>query len=133
MSNTDAEVVARVRRAMDTYSRRDFDAAMENVHPDIELVPAGGQETLKGAERFRAWMEPDAFESQVLDLLEVRVVGQKALSLHRTFIRGAGSGIEVDFLNWIVWTFDEAGLTTRIEIFLQHQEAEALEAAGLSE
>jgi SnoaL-like domain len=118
---------------METFTRGDFDGAMENVHPDIELVPAGGQEPLKGAEQFRAWMEPDAFESQMLELLEVRVVGQKALSLHRTHIRGAGSGIEADFLNWMVWTYDEAGRTTRIEIFLQHEEAEALEAAGLSE
>jgi hypothetical protein len=31
------------------------------------------------------------------------------------------------------WTYDEAGLVTRIEIYLDHQEEEALEAVGLSE
>ena len=133
MTNRDAEIVAEVRRALDAYSRRDFDAAMKNVHPEIELVPAGGQPTLKGAARFRAWMEPDAFESQVIEPMDIRVVGNKVLYRARTHIKGAGSGIEADFLAWAVWTFDEAGLNTRIEVFLDHQEAEALEASGLSE
>jgi hypothetical protein len=34
---------------------------------------------------------------------------------------------------WGVWTLDTDGRTTRIEVFLEHQEAEALEAAGLRE
>jgi hypothetical protein len=34
---------------------------------------------------------------------------------------------------WVVWTVDDDGLMTRMEGFLPHQEAEALEAAGLSE
>lgn len=133
MTNRDAEVVAGVRRALDAYSRGDFDAAMKNVHPEVELVLAGGQHALKGAARVRAWMEPDAFESQVIEPLDVRVVANKVLIRQRTHIKGAQSGIEADFLNWQVWTYDEAGLATRIEIFLPHQEAEALEAAGLSE
>ena len=33
----------------------------------------------------------------------------------------------------MVWTFDDDGLVTRAEAFLTHQDAEALEAAGLSE
>jgi len=133
MPKRDAEVVAEVRRALDAYSRRDFDAAMQNVHPEIELVLAGDQEMLKGATRFRAWMEPDAFESQVVAPLDVRVVGGKVLIRARTHIKGAGSGFEADFLGWAVWTYDEAGLATRIEIYLDHQKAAALEAVGLSE
>ena len=133
MSNRDAEVIAEVRRALDAYNRRDFDAAMRNVHPDIELVPAGDQAPLRGAARFRAWMEPDAFESQVIEPLDVRVVGSRVLIRSRSHIKGRGSGIEVDFLGWAVWTYDEAGLAIRIETFLDHQEAEAREALGLSE
>jgi hypothetical protein len=78
-------------------------------------------------------MEPDAFESQVIELLDIRVVGNKVLTRTRTHGKGARSGIEIDALGWVVWTFDEAGLATRIETFLVHQEAEALEAVGLSE
>jgi len=133
MSNRDAELVAKVRRALDAYNRGDFDAAMKNAHPEVEFVPPGGQQQIKGAARLRAWMEPDAFESQVIEPMDVRVVGNKVLYRARTHIKGAGSGIEADFLPWAVWTFDEAGLNTRIEVFLDHQEAEALEALGLSE
>jgi hypothetical protein len=48
-------------------------------------------------------------------------------------MRGAGSGIEAEFVNWSVWTFNEDGRATRCEIYLPNQEAEALEAAGLRE
>jgi len=127
------ENVDRVRRALDAYNRRDFDAALEYTHPEIELVPAGGQTAIKGAAQFRAWMEPDAFESQVAEPLGFRATGNKVLVRFRNHIRGAGSGMEAEFPSWGVWTIDEAGLTTRIEIYLGHQEAEALEAAGLRE
>ncbi len=121
-----------VRATYDAYNRRDFEAIPAG-HPDIEIVPSGDQPPIKGAERVRAWMEPDAFESQVIEPLDLRAVGHKVLVRGRTKIRGAGSGIEADFLFWAVWTFDAAGLTTRVELYLDHQQAEALEAAGLSE
>jgi ketosteroid isomerase-like protein len=127
------EKIERVRATYDAYNRGDFDAAMETVHPDIEFVPPGGQQTLKGAARFRAWMEPDAFESQVIEPLDIRVVGKKVLVRMRTRVKGARSGIEADFRAWGVWTCDDARRHTRIEIFLDHEQAEALEAAGLSE
>jgi limonene-1,2-epoxide hydrolase len=125
------ENVERVRAKLDAYNRGDFDALVEN--PELEVVPPGGQATIKGAARVRAWMEPDAFESQVVEPLHFRVAGNKILVQARAKIRGAGSGIDAEFFVWQVWTFNEAGLTTRIEIYLQHQEAEALEAAGLRE
>jgi ketosteroid isomerase-like protein len=133
MSNRDPEVIAIVRRVFDAYSRGDFEAAMENAHPDIEFVPAGGQPPIRGAARVRAWMEPDAFESQLVEALDFRVAGSKVLIRQRNKIRGAGSGIALDLIMWGVWTLDADGRTTRIEVFLEHQEAEALEAAGLSE
>ena len=106
---------------------------MKDVHPEIELVLAGDQQPLKGAAQFRAWMEPDAFESQVLKPLDFRVVGNKVLVRQLNHIRGAGSGFEDDFLFWNVYTNDDAGLLIRLEVYLHHQEAEALEAVGLSE
>ena len=126
------ENVETIRAVYDAYNRRDFDALPKPLHPDIELIPAGDQAPIKGSARVRAWMEPDAFESQVIEPQDLRVVGDKVLVRARTKIRGAGSGIEAEFLFWSVWTFDEAGNATRVEIYLDHQEAEALEAAGLS-
>jgi ketosteroid isomerase-like protein len=126
------ENVETIRAFYDAYNRRDFEA-MPRAHPDFELVRSGDQSPIKGRARVRAWMEPEAFESQVIEPLDLRAVGRRVLVRGRTKIRGAGSGIEVEFLFWAVWTFDEAGLATRTEIYLAHQEAEALEAAGLSE
>ena len=119
--------------AFDAYSRGDFDAASTWLHPEVELVPAGGQRTIRGSDQFRAWMEPDAFESQVITPLDVRVAGNRVLVRLETRIRGAGSGIEADFYPWTVWTFDEAGLVIRLELFLPHQEADAIAAAGLAD
>jgi hypothetical protein len=133
MSQEHVEITARVRRSYDAYSRGDFDAATQWTHPEIELVPAGGQPSIRGVAAFRAWMEPDAFESQVVEPLEIRLNGNKVLIHQHSTIRGAGSGIEADFLTWSVWTLDEQGRTRRIEIYLDHEEAKALEAAGLSE
>ncbi len=45
--------------------------------------------------------------------------------------QGAASGIEMDVRTWSVWTF-EGGLIARIEIYLDHEEERAREAAGLS-
>jgi hypothetical protein len=41
---------------------------------------------------------------------------------------GAGSGIEMSVDSWGVFTFDDAGKITRVQLFLQHEEAEARRA-----
>ena len=78
-------------------------------------------------------MEPDAFEEQRIEPLDFRVNGNKVLVRQHSTVRGAGSGIELDLGFWAIWTLDDDGLVTRLESYLYHQEAEALEAAGLSE
>ena len=113
--------------------RGDFDTAVAVAHPELEVVLPGGQSPLKGAEAVRAWMEPDAFVDQRIEPLEFRIQGNKALVHQHATARGAGSGIELDVKLWAVWTLNEDGLATRLEIYLPHQEPEALEAAGLSE
>jgi hypothetical protein len=47
--------------------------------------------------------------------------------------RGRESGIEVDVDFWAVWTLNDDGLATRLEWYLDHEVAEAREAAGLRE
>jgi ketosteroid isomerase-like protein len=129
---TNAETVARLRRAYQAFSRGDFDAALDGAaHVDIEFVPPGGQPPIRGIERFRAWMEPDAFESQVIEPREFRGAGNKILVTQYSRIRGAGSGIEMELDSWALWTLDDEGLVIRIENFLD--EAAALRAAGLDE
>jgi ketosteroid isomerase-like protein len=130
MSRENAEIV---RRWLEAISREDFDAALALVHPDVVFVPPGDQAPYTGAESLRRWMEPDAFPGQVIKPLETVVVTDRTI-LGRQHItaRGRASGIELDITSWSVWTFDEDGLITRIEIYLEHEEDKAREAAGLS-
>ena len=133
MSDRDAENIRSVRGAHEAFNRGDFDAAMEIAHPEVEFIPPGGQSPMRGAEAFRAWMEPDAFEEQRVEPLEFRTNGNRVLIKEHIRARGATSGIGLDFDAWAVWTLNDDGLVTRVEGFLPHQESAALEAAGLSE
>ena len=130
---TDEEMIAGLRRVHEAFNRRDFDAVVELAHPDVELVRAGGMSSLKGVATLREWMEPDAFEEQHYEPLDFRVNGDKIFERVHVTGRGAGSGIEVDFVTYIVWTLDGHGLVKEAQGFLPHEEAEAHEAAGLSE
>ena len=129
---TDEEMIAALR-IHEAFNRRDFDAVVEPAHPDVELVRAGGMSSLKGVAALREWMEPDAFEEQHYEPLDFRVKGDKVFERVHVTGRGAGSGIEVDFVTYIVWTLDDHGLVKEAQGFLPHEEAEALDATGLSE
>jgi ketosteroid isomerase-like protein len=133
MGERDEQVVARLRRFYEAFNRGDFDAATEIAHPAIEFVRAMGQSSLHGVDALRAWMRPDAFEQQTIEAFEFSVNGNRVLVRQCARARGAGSGIEVDVDFWSVWTLDDDGLATRLEFYLDHQRAEALEAAGLSD
>jgi ketosteroid isomerase-like protein len=124
-----------VRGCVGALNREDFDAAIAFMHPDVELFPPGGQPPYRGAESVRRWMEPDAFREQVIRPLEsVAVAEGRVLARHHVTARGASSGIELELLSWSVWTFDDDGLMTRIEIYLDREADRATrEAAGLSD
>jgi ketosteroid isomerase-like protein len=127
------ENVKLLRSLYEAFNRGDFDAAVRAAHPDVELIPPGGQSPVRGRAALRAWMEPDAFEDQRFEPLDFTVNAGKVLVRHRMTGRGAGSGVEFDLTLFVVFTIDDGGLVTRLEGFLPHEEAEALEAAGLSE
>jgi ketosteroid isomerase-like protein len=124
------------RRWLDAISggTEDFDRALDLVHPDIVFVPPGDQAPYRGAESLRRWMEPDAFDQQVIKAFEtVLVTDRTILGRQLVTARGTASGIEMDVIGWSVWTFDEDGLITRIELYLDHEEDKARESAGLRE
>lgn len=133
MPNRDEELIARLRRAYDAFNREDFDAAIGFADPELEFIRPGGQSPVKGADAMREWMEPDAFEEQNIEPLEFTVEGNKVLVFQRARARGAGSGIDLDIDSWAVWTLNDEGLATRLEFYLNHQKAEAFEAAGIRE
>ena len=57
----------------------DFDLALTLVHQDIVLVPPGDQPPYSGAESLRRWMEPDAFQEQVVKTFEPVVVTDRTI------------------------------------------------------
>jgi ketosteroid isomerase-like protein len=123
-----------VRRWLAAMSDEDFDAAIALTHPDVEFVPPGGQPPYRGAESLRQWMEPDAFQGQSFEALEIVAAEDgTVLVKHRVTARGASSGIELDVTSWSVWTFDADGLITHGEVFLEHEADKAREVAGLRE
>jgi ketosteroid isomerase-like protein len=125
MALTDDQLAARVRETLDAFNRGDFDTAVAAAHPEIVFARPGGLSELRGAENFREWMEPDAFDSLHIELLELEAHGDRALLLQHASARGAGSGIEVELDTWSVWTFDEDGRVTRIETYLEQEDEEA--------
>jgi ketosteroid isomerase-like protein len=127
------ENIDKLRRGYESFNRGEFDAAVALMHRDVEFFPQGDQAPYRGAEKLRAWMEPDAFEMQLFEPRAFTVAGNKVLVEQHTKARGAGSGIEYEAGSWVVWTFDEEGLVIRMEGFLEHEKAKALGAAGLSE
>jgi hypothetical protein len=131
MGERDEEIVTRLRRFYGAFNRGDFEAATEVADPAIEFVRPMG--SLHGADALRGWMRPDAFEEQQIEPSEFTVNGNRVLVRNHVRAQGAGSGIEVDVAGWSVWTLNEDCLATRLEFLLDHQRAEALEAAGLRE
>jgi ketosteroid isomerase-like protein len=121
-------LIERLRRAYERFSAEDFDAAIEMAHPDIVFARPGGQSDVRGADALRAWMEPDAFESQVIVPEEFEAAGSRVLVRQHATARGAVSGIEMQIYSWTVWTFDDDGKAIRAEFFLHHQEDEARRA-----
>ncbi|MEK6271176.1 MAG: nuclear transport factor 2 family protein [Actinomycetota bacterium] len=130
---TDEKMITALRRLHEAFNRGDFEAVVQLVHPDFELVRPGGQSSVKGVAALREWMEPDAIEDQRVEPLDFRVKGDKVLVREHLTGRGASSGIEIDLVTCAVWTLDDHGLAKEAHGFLPHEEAEALEAAGLSE
>ena len=122
MSVTEDELIDRLRQGYDAFNRGDYDEATRWVHPDVVFVSPGSITELRGAEALRAWMEPDAFESQVSHLGKIEIAGDKALFHQVTRARGAGSGIEFEAGSWAVWSFDDEGRVTRMETYFEHDE-----------
>ncbi len=124
------QLIDLLKRNNEAINRGDFDTAIEMADPEIVFVRVGGLPDLHGVDAVRAWMEPDAFESQSYELLDHRVHGNRVLTRTRTLARGAGSGIEMEIDTLTVWTFSDEGKVTRVQAFTL-QDAEAAERALL--
>jgi limonene-1,2-epoxide hydrolase len=128
MGPTDEEMIGALKENNEALNRGDFDAAIKLAAPDIVYVRPGGLPVLHGTEAIRAWMEPDAFESQETELLSFETTGQRVLTRQTTRARGAGSGIEMEIESIAVWYFNDEGKLYRVETYVLDEEDDARRA-----
>jgi ketosteroid isomerase-like protein len=115
--------VAKLREAYDAFNRRDFEAAVSALHPEVEWNRVAEVEgTLHGREAVLQFMQPEVFERQEVEILEISIHGDKIL-VHSDFLGvAAASGIELRQKGYQLWTIRD-GLAAKLEIFLDRAEA----------
>jgi limonene-1,2-epoxide hydrolase len=118
-----------VRGAIEAFNRGDFDAVIELIHPEIEVIRLGGLPTISGRDAAFGLMVPDAFDSQELVIDEIRIEGDVVLVSGPFHARGAGSGIELHRESHSVFWLED-GLIRRMGTYFELDEA--LAAAGMS-
>jgi ketosteroid isomerase-like protein len=128
MALTEQQMIDAIKRTNEALNSGDFDAAIELADPDIVYVRPGQLPELRGAEALRAWMEPDAFESQHTELTSFETAGRFVLTSQHTNARGAGSGIDLELDSLALWEFNEEGKVTRVHIFTPEEQQAARDA-----
>jgi ketosteroid isomerase-like protein len=121
-------------RAIDALNRRDLDALLELMDEDVESVSRivameGGLHGHEGVRRWwRSWF--DTFPDYRLEIVETRDRGDIVVATVRAVGHGAGSDLPVEDN-----IFQASRWRNRKCVWWQvfRTEAEALEAAGLSE
>jgi len=133
------ENVELLREVTAAANRRDFDAFVALVSPDVvwesrrSSTFPGFRDVYRGREEVREWVAQalEVIEDAKTEVEEIEDLGDDRLLVEivRTG-RGRGSGVPAELRDWWVVWFAE-GLITRRQAFWTRDEA--LEAAGLSE
>jgi len=126
--------IERVHPVFDAYNRRELDAALELVDPEVEFttrfLEIEGDAHYRGHDGIREWLGdllavfPD-FKAEVLD---AREIGEIVIATVR--VRGHGVGSDVP-LDERLWQASEWRDGKAVWWRTSGTEAEALEAAGL--
>ena len=129
------ENVEKVRAGYEAFSRRDLDAALAHIDPEIEWQQSSAfpdARTFHGHDGVRRFFEQvfEIFDESDFIPQEIIDLGNRVVVVHRFVGRGQGSRIPVEVTETSVWTLRE-GKAIRQEAFAT--KAEALEAVGLSE
>jgi ketosteroid isomerase-like protein len=128
-----------VRRTVEAWNADDLDAALAEIHADVEWHPSlepaleGKGTTYKGHEGARrAWAEyrGEAFERLTAQIEEIRDLGESVLVLGHFVVIARTTHIEFDTEVGLLMTFRDGKIATSHD-YLSHQRA--LEAAGLRE
>jgi ketosteroid isomerase-like protein len=132
------ENVEAFKRGSDAANRRDIDALLAVVDPDVEWHPAmaallsGEGTTYRGHEGIRDWLrdQEEAFAQSRIDYSEIRDLGERVVAIGRLRARGKESGAETD--SPVAWVVEfKNGKVIQAKAYLDPEKA--LEAVGLSE
>jgi ketosteroid isomerase-like protein len=134
MSEEHVEVV---RRSFDAWNRRDYDAWVERVHPEVEWVSElatqfeGPGRVFRGLEEMRRyWDEWHALWDVAIELTDLRDLGDTVIAIGHVRARGEASGVDLERPIAYVLEFED-GLARRARSYFDTREA--LLAVGLSE
>jgi ketosteroid isomerase-like protein len=128
------ETVEIVRAAIDSWNRRDWDAALRNAAPDLEYDLSGALGPFRGVygrdEIQRAWADlTEGLTSARLEPHEFIEIGEDVV-VPWTFHAVGREGVEVKARVTFTFTIRN-GSIVRVRLYQDRQEA--LEAAGRSE
>jgi ketosteroid isomerase-like protein len=133
------ENVEAAQRAIDTFNRRDIEAHLAEIDPEAEFHIAlfamfGGESSVfRGHEGIReSWRDLDGTfaEFQIVEISEIRDLGQRVVAIGKLRARGKESGADVESPIGYVAEFKN-GRMVRLDDYFSPEEA--LEAAGRSE
>ena len=123
-------------QAIDAFNRRDLSAYLALQDPEVEFTPyevwVQGGEPYRGHAGVRSWWEDSfaVFPDLRAEIYEVRDLGDRLFVHGRIRGQGAGSGAAIERTLWQALEYRN-GKVVWWCVF--GSEAEALEAAGLSE
>ena len=129
------ETVEIVRRSLDAWNQRDLESWRAFVHSDLEVDWSRSRAPFRGVYRGLSRVETfwdlfwSAFENVQIETHGFTEIGSEVVVPNTAHMRGR-DGIEVTARSALVFKVED-GQITRLRMF--QEQAEALEAAGLSE
>jgi ketosteroid isomerase-like protein len=132
------ETVEAFKRALDAGNRRDLEALLQELDPDVEwhsviLASLGGEATVyRGHEGIREMFSDlsEAFAEIKIEAPAIRDLGDRIVATGQIRSRGAESGVETESPFAYIAEV-KSGKAIRVRAYLDPKEA--LEAAGLRE
>jgi ketosteroid isomerase-like protein len=123
-------------RLIDAFNRRDLAAYLALMDPEVEFIPyevwVQGGEPYRGHAGVRSWWEESfaVFPDLRGEVHEIRELGDRTFACGRIRGQGAGSGASIERAMWLAneWRDKRTVWWCAFD-----SEAEALEAAGVSE